>query len=625
MKKTLTIISISILINTICFILDFNVTFAEKIIGTDNNDVLEGTTSIDILIGLKGDDILYGYEGDDIFEGNEGNDEIVGCEGNDKIFAGSGNDLLYGGLGNDKLFGGKGSDKIYGDNGNDQIYGADDDDTIFGETGNDLIFGGNGDDVINGGLGNDTLYGLQGINTLNGGEGNDTIYGGVNDICNGGFGDDECYYQCEKKISCETIIDELPESSNNLLNFINFIEDFSTTTYLFQGYLENSHEKPVDKTLKIKFVIFNNKEDAKWLYERYITIKNGMFDVVLGKTVKLEKSFFDGKHYISVYVKEDKDYREIKELKSILSKNKLIKSMSSEKTEIIKKHTIFDRRELVDKTTSISSTQEDNKETSVTSFINKWNLNNENITKSSDLSMIILNSDTSILLHEGVTINNIAIKEKELIENDKEYGIVVSRVNEVEVDIEYNPENFQKHHNTDQYLSEISKTSWEMTNNICFARVRSKGGWMDVCAKMYYLEGDSKDFYSLELFSTAKSTNYCTLREITIEAKKRPGTPFMRWVDYSPRQDLTSSTCGGSVSLGVTVFGASLGASFNLCDKCDITKFSIGGHFKNAWKGPWYGYWNIHAEREIAFLQTVSVKPDEIPFWNFRYSFISAL
>lgn len=83
-----------------------NVSYSNKIEGTDDSDQLEGS----IVFAKKGDDLvkagrsgslLHAGEGNDFIMGNDGNDEIYGAEGNDIIEMSKGNDIIYGGIGND--------------------------------------------------------------------------------------------------------------------------------------------------------------------------------------------------------------------------------------------------------------------------------------------------------------------------------------------------------------------------------------------------------------------------------------------------------------------------------------------------------------------------------------------
>jgi Ca2+-binding RTX toxin-like protein len=100
-----------------------------------------------------------------------------------------------GGDGNDELFGFEGNDDYIGGDGNDQM-------TDTSGTGtNDEYFGGRGSDYI---------ADILGTGDLNGGGGDDTLdaqgseQDGANDLLNGGFGTDTCFFdEGDEVISCE--------------------------------------------------------------------------------------------------------------------------------------------------------------------------------------------------------------------------------------------------------------------------------------------------------------------------------------------------------------------------------------------------------------------------------------
>ncbi|QSJ14991.1 FG-GAP repeat protein [Nostoc sp. UHCC 0702] len=110
-------------------------------------------------------------------------DNLVGTIGNDIINGGNGNDTIKGGAGNDSLFGGNGNDVLYGDGlmdggaGNDTLNGGNGDDTLYGGGGTDYLTGGNGNDLLYGGIGSDILTGNNGndIFAFAAGSGTDTI------------------------------------------------------------------------------------------------------------------------------------------------------------------------------------------------------------------------------------------------------------------------------------------------------------------------------------------------------------------------------------------------------------------------------------------------------------------
>ena len=90
---------------------------------------------------------------------------------------------------NDPINGGSSGDRLVGNVGDD-ISGVIND-VINGGSGDDIIEGGRGSDVLNGGTGNDLIRGGKGQDTINGGAGDDIISGGrQRDILNGNSGDD---------------------------------------------------------------------------------------------------------------------------------------------------------------------------------------------------------------------------------------------------------------------------------------------------------------------------------------------------------------------------------------------------------------------------------------------------
>ena len=96
----------------------------DRILGTDDRDVVNGNMGNDTIIGVGGDDFLRGGQGDDILYGDDGNDILNGNRGNDDVRGGNGNDVLRGGEGNDTLTGGDGNDILMGDKGSDFLTGG---------------------------------------------------------------------------------------------------------------------------------------------------------------------------------------------------------------------------------------------------------------------------------------------------------------------------------------------------------------------------------------------------------------------------------------------------------------------------------------------------------------------
>jgi Ca2+-binding RTX toxin-like protein len=191
---------------------------ADRLIGSEDADMIDAGAGNDTVISNGGDDVIYGGDGDDRIVAGDGHDVIYGGGGNDVIFAGSGNDVVHGDDGDDIIFGedgddtlfgddgadtisggagsdtiiaGSGDDIVHGDDGNDILFGDDGTDTIFGGAGSDTIIAGSGDDVIHGDDGADTIFGGAGRDTIDAGSGDDVVIAGAEaDTVSGGAGDD---------------------------------------------------------------------------------------------------------------------------------------------------------------------------------------------------------------------------------------------------------------------------------------------------------------------------------------------------------------------------------------------------------------------------------------------------
>jgi len=124
---------------------------------------------------------------------------------------------------------------------------------------------------------------------------------------------------------------------------------FANSLINYNSYLVDLNGQPVNKTIKVKFSIFNNKNEIKWFRERYVTVVNGQLEVILGRTKPISFNVFDQNHYIGLSLKNNTDYEEMrvrqKLLKSInlstqlfesnnksnIDKNKLIKILNANK------------------------------------------------------------------------------------------------------------------------------------------------------------------------------------------------------------------------------------------------------------------------------------------------------
>jgi Ca2+-binding RTX toxin-like protein len=184
--------------------------------GDDNNNNLLGDTD-----PLNLDDEIRGFGGDDILKGRRGNNYLLGGKGNDILdhSNSNGKNILHGNEGDDylKVYSSKGDNTLYGGKGDDSfsISSSQGDNTLYGgkgddylssyyATGKNIFFGGEGDDfvrsvgsindILNGGSGDDTFNVYEGTSTINGGIGNDLLIGGIS-----AFGDYDYYYDYYSK------------------------------------------------------------------------------------------------------------------------------------------------------------------------------------------------------------------------------------------------------------------------------------------------------------------------------------------------------------------------------------------------------------------------------------------
>ncbi|NVO25330.1 calcium-binding protein [Donghicola mangrovi] len=120
----------------------------ERIVGTDDNDVIDASGGDDTVLGGYGSDLISGAAGDDLLRGESWNDTISGGDGDDTLDGGNSNDLLFGGVGDDSINGASDYDTLIGGQG---------DDNLIGNTGHDWLVDTRGDNTLRGGFGQDVL------------------------------------------------------------------------------------------------------------------------------------------------------------------------------------------------------------------------------------------------------------------------------------------------------------------------------------------------------------------------------------------------------------------------------------------------------------------------------------
>jgi len=151
-------------------------TSIERVILSENDDVVAPGAGSQTIEGGAGDDVIAGGGGTDFLDGGEGNDtnsfEGIGRNVDANLSTGTAFYVTPNGTTIEESFsnfenltGFTGDDRLTGDSGDNVLDGGAGNDQLRGGAGNDTLIGGDGDDVLAGGGGQDTLDGGAGIDT----------------------------------------------------------------------------------------------------------------------------------------------------------------------------------------------------------------------------------------------------------------------------------------------------------------------------------------------------------------------------------------------------------------------------------------------------------------------------
>jgi len=103
-----------------------------------------------------------------------------------------------------------------------------------------------------------------------------------------------------------------------LLLAIFYFNSIAFADYLdFEGYIFDSKNAPINKTIKMKFDIYDASGTSKWSIEKFITVNQGIIKTKLGIRDKIDAYLLNGNHYVGISIKENDKYTEI------LSRHKL--------------------------------------------------------------------------------------------------------------------------------------------------------------------------------------------------------------------------------------------------------------------------------------------------------------
>jgi hypothetical protein len=168
-------------------------------------------------------------------------------------------------------------------------------------------------------------------------------------------------------------------------------------------------------------------------------------------------------------------------------------------------------------------------------------------------------------------------------------------------------------------LAATASPTWAWRAQACFSRIGdSFFGYIDACYLIHRLvgESDARDYYKLEQYGTVGAGWVRKIYNGTLSAVKGPGSGTMRWVDWSPRGDLSGSCTG--IPLSVSALGVSINASGVMCEHWNITKGSDPGTFRESWECGcvWPLGQPAPNDREIDYMQAVSVPNGKPAIWT---------
>ncbi|XKG76420.1 hypothetical protein LG306_03570 [Brevundimonas vesicularis] len=147
----------------------------ERVVGSNDVDIIRGTDNADYMLGRGGDDIFLGRGGADTFDGDDGVDTVwydQGVTGGTLLI-----DLISSGRNTGEAAGDTyvSIERVVSSNSADYVLGTQSRDFILARDGDDVIEGRGGDDVIDAGAGSDRIAGGLGADLLTGGGGRDAF------------------------------------------------------------------------------------------------------------------------------------------------------------------------------------------------------------------------------------------------------------------------------------------------------------------------------------------------------------------------------------------------------------------------------------------------------------------
>jgi len=165
---------------------------------------------------------------------------------------------------------------------------------------------------------------------------------------------------------------------------------------------------------------------------------------------------------------------------------------------------------------------------------------------------------------------------------------------------------------------------WTQIAGECFAWLHNVAGEMLPCYKLRKLVGETfpRDYYGLEQFGTVQATLFGKIYDGWVAAVRNPASATMRWEDWDPLGDLTTSNCMIQ-PLSINILGTGFSTSGLLCERWDMTLFQDAGHFKQMWScGCIWPFGQPYPNsRGMRYVQGISVPGGGSPWWTLTAGF----
>lgn len=176
----------------------------------------------------------------------------------------------------------------------------------------------------------------------------------------------------------------------------------------------------------------------------------------------------------------------------------------------------------------------------------------------------------------------------------------------------------------------LAGPAWQWLGGDCFDVLSSTFGYSVSCYALSRVVSDgsaTRDYWALEHWSVTGPdfngglTPNAKIYDSWIATVRAPSSPVMSWMDWSPRGDKTGSC--QPIGLSITVLKLPMSGTYEMCEQWDATWYSEGGRFRNQWRCGCFFPFGVSGDREVAYLEAVSVANGMAPAWVLSQGFLA--